>query len=305
MSAAPDHLAFTADGSGSRVVLVHGFTQTARSWAAVAAGLVRDHRTVSVDLPGHGASSRVQADLWRTADFVAGAGGRATYVGYSLGARACLHLALRHQHLVERLVLLGATAGIDDPVERAARRDADEALARSIETDGVDAFLDRWLDQPLFAGLPASARTGQALVDRRTNTVEGLASSLRLCGTGTMDPPLWDRLAELRVPVLVLAGSFDPKFTALGHRLADGIGPNARFEAVPGAGHAAHLEQADGFTRVLRSWLDVSRSSGGDGDAQGQQAPEQELDLTGADQHGDQVGSEGALEHQQHGPLSQ
>lgn len=287
------------------MVLVHGFTQTSRSWEAVAAGLAGDHRVVSVDLPGHGASSLVRADLWRTADLLAEAGGRATYVGYSLGARACLHLTLRHQHLVERLVLLGATAGIDDPVERAARRNADDALARGIEADGVEAFLDRWLAEPLFAGLPASARTGAALADRRTNTVEGLASSLRLAGTGTIDPPLWDRLAELEAPTLVLAGAYDTKFTALGRRLAGGIGPNARFDAVPGAGHAAHVENPDGFTAKLRRWLDESGSSGGDGDAQGQQAPESELDLAGADQDGDEIGPAGALEHQQHRPLGQ
>ena len=81
------------------------------------------------------------------------AGGTGTYVGYSMGGRVSLHAALAHPDAVERLVLIGATAGIDDPDERAARREADDRLADHIEAVGVPAFIDEWLANPLFAGL--------------------------------------------------------------------------------------------------------------------------------------------------------
>ena len=238
-------------GSGPRLVLVHGFTQTGRSWGRVAGDLAADHEVVRVDAPGHGRSAAVRATLPEGGALVAEAGGPGTYVGYSMGGRLCLHAAVARPDAVAGLVLLGATGGIDEPPERQARRDADEVLALRLEADGLDAFLEGWLQLPLFAGLPADAA---GLDDRRENTVEGLASSLRLAGTGTQEP-LWDRLASLAMPVLVLAGERDTKFAALAERLTASIGVNATRALVPGAGHAAHLERPDAFLAIVRPWL--------------------------------------------------
>ena len=243
-------LAQETDGAGPRLVLVHGFTQTARCWGPVAADLAGDHEVVRVDAPGHGGSAPVAADLAATADLLA-TFGPATFVGYSMGGRMCLELAHRHPDAVEALVLTSATAGIEDEEERAARRASDEALAERIEAEGVDAFLDHWLSLPLFAGLPPEGRFD---AERRTNTAAGLAASLRLAGTGTQQPS-WGRLAELSMPVLVVAGADDAKFTALAHRLADPIGANATLVVVPGAGHTTHLEAPDAFLAALRPWL--------------------------------------------------
>lgn len=245
-----EELAADTEGAGPRLVLVHGFTQTGRCWGPLAADLAADHEVVRVDAPGHGRSAAVRADLAATADLLA-ALGPATYVGYSMGGRVCLETALRLPEAVGALVLVGATAGIDDPDERAARRTSDEALARRVEAEGVDAFLDHWLSLPLFAGLPPEGRFD---AERRANTAPGLASSLRLAGTGTQEPS-WDRLATLTMPVLVVAGADDAKFTALAHRLADAIGDNATLAVVPGAGHTTHLEAPDAFLAVLRPWL--------------------------------------------------
>jgi 2-succinyl-6-hydroxy-2,4-cyclohexadiene-1-carboxylate synthase len=241
----------------ARLILLHGFTQTAHSWRRPADALrARGHEVVALDLPGHGRgigpSHLVEGDLWDGAESVAGSGGRGTWVGYSMGARLALHVALARPEVVERLVLLGGTAGIDDPAERTDRRAHDQALASRIETIGVDAFLDTWLAQPLFAGRPSDEAE---LAGRRTNTAAGLASSLRHWGTGTMDPPLWDRLGELTMPTLILAGAADPKFTALGRRMADTIGATATVAAVPAAGHAAHLERPDAFAELVDAWL--------------------------------------------------
>jgi 2-succinyl-6-hydroxy-2,4-cyclohexadiene-1-carboxylate synthase len=238
-------------GSGPRIVLVHGFAQTQACWGEAGDALASDHEVVRVDAPGHGGSADVRADLAGTADLLADSGGPATYLGYSMGGRMVLHLALTHPQVVRGMVLVGATAGVDDPIEREARQVADDALAVAIEVDGMDAFLDRWLALPLFAGLDehTAFRT-----ERLANTTDGLASSLRLAGTGQQEP-VWDRLGAITAPTLVVAGADDEKFGALGRRIADGIGANATFEAVPGAGHSAHLEQPDAFLDVLRPWL--------------------------------------------------
>jgi 2-succinyl-6-hydroxy-2,4-cyclohexadiene-1-carboxylate synthase len=238
-------------GRGSPVVLVHGFTQSRRCWGALPTALAGRHQVIAVDAPGHGLSSHVRADLWETAAHLAILDDHATFVGYSMGARMVLHVAITHPERVERLVLVSGTAGIEDPAERAARRERDEELAASIERDGVDVFLARWLDQPLFATLPPHARDDEA---RRENTVEGLASSLRLAGTGTQEP-LWGRLSALTMPVLLVTGALDQRFTSHAERMAGLIGPNATVHTIPSAGHACHREKADAFERVLNDWL--------------------------------------------------
>ena len=238
-----------SQGRGPRVVLVHGFTQTRESWHAVTDLLAADHEVVAVDVPGHGGSSGVRADLWTGADLLATTVGPATYVGYSMGGRLVLHVALAHPKVVDGLVLLGATAGIDDDDERAARRAADERLAAEIEADGVDAFLERWLAQPIFEGLTPDPID---LAARRANAADGLASSFRLAGTGTMDPPLWDRLGAITAPTLVAAGERDAKFRTLGDRLVGAIPGAGALRVIEAAGHAAHLEQPAAFADVVR-----------------------------------------------------
>jgi 2-succinyl-6-hydroxy-2,4-cyclohexadiene-1-carboxylate synthase len=230
---------------------VHGFTQTGRCWGPVADDLARDHEVVRIDAPGHGRSAAVRAGLADAADPLAEAGGPGTWLGYSLGGRYCLHLALARPDVVEALVVLGATGGLDSEEARAERMAADEALARSLEADGLEPFLDRWLALPLFGGLSPEAQHRAA---RLENDPAALAASLRQAGTGTQ-APLWDRLAALAMPVLVLAGERDERFAALGERLVGAIGDNATLALVPGAGHAAHLEQPAAFLAVLRPWL--------------------------------------------------
>lgn len=239
------------------VVLLHGFTQTRRCWAPVDQALAAHRRIVALDAPGHGDAADIATDLWGAAEHFATQlrdavpAGPATVVGYSMGGRMALHLALAHPELVGRLVLIGATAGIDDPAERAARRRSDHELATRLEQIGVSRFLDEWLALPLFAGLPAE-RAHRA--EREHNTAAGLASSLRLAGTGSQ-APLWDRLREITAPMLVVTGARDERFTALGARLVAGLGADAAPTVVPDAGHSAHLEQPERFVDALERFL--------------------------------------------------
>jgi 2-succinyl-6-hydroxy-2,4-cyclohexadiene-1-carboxylate synthase len=239
------------EGDGPPIVLVHGFTQTGRCWGREASDLATDHEVIRVDAPGHGRSADILAGLRTGGRLIADQGGEATYLGYSMGARFCLHIALSNPELVRGLVLVSGTAGIEDPEERAQRRDQDERTAARIKAEGLEAFLDAWLAQPLFAGLSDD----KAFRDERLeNTVTGLMSSLHQAGTGSQDPS-WHRLSGLTMPVLVIAGGRDEKFTALARRMADEIGANATLALIPDAGHAVHLEQPDAFLRVLRQWL--------------------------------------------------
>jgi 2-succinyl-6-hydroxy-2,4-cyclohexadiene-1-carboxylate synthase len=250
---AADHLAAPPGHSPrGRVVLVHGFTQTRASWTTVAAELNGDgYDVVSVDAPGHGDSGDRRLDLASAAAALGETGGAATYVGYSMGGRLALHLAVAEPQLVERLVLVSTTAGIDDEAARAARRADDERLAKELERDGVAAFVDRWLTLPLFANLRSE---DAQLAARLANTADGLASSLRMAGTGAQRSQ-WTELASLPMPVLLVVGERDTKFTAIAERMAALIA-DARLEVVRGAGHAVHLEQPAEFLVSLRRWLE-------------------------------------------------
>jgi 2-succinyl-6-hydroxy-2,4-cyclohexadiene-1-carboxylate synthase len=239
------------DGHGPRLVLVHGFAQNRDCWGPIGVDLAKDHEVVRVDAPGHGRSSTFHAGLRTGARLIADQGGQATYLGYSMGARFVLHLGLANPELVDRLIVVGGTGGIDDPDARADRRRNDEALAHRLEREGVGPFVDAWLALPLFAGLSPEMRFLEA---RKENTVQGLAESLRQAGTGSQDP-LWSSLAQLEMPVLVVAGGNDAKFRAEAHRLVGSIGANADLVLVADAGHAAHLEQPAAFLSLLREWL--------------------------------------------------
>ena len=245
-------------GAGPRLVLAHGFTQTSRVWAGMDHDLARDHQVVAVDMPGHGRSAAVRSSLVDGALQLGAIGGRAAYLGYSMGARFCLHLALARPQLVESLILISGTAGIDDPDERLERLKSDGALADRLdpaEGDGaaqpVEEFLRTWMANPMFSGIDSDA---DGLTERLTNTGPGLASSLRRAGTGTQ-LPLWEKLERLTMPVLVITGGNDVKFSRLGVRLTDAVAGRASLAVVPGSGHAPHLQHPDVVADLVRSHL--------------------------------------------------
>lgn len=235
------------------LVLAHGFSQTGRAWGALPDLLGGRRPLVAVDLAGHG-STPVAQDLPEAAHRLGRDGGWGTYLGYSLGGRIALHLALAQPDLVAGLVLVGAHPGIEDGDERTERRQADGTLADHLLAVGLETFLDEWLAQPLFASLPPEA---DQRAERLTNDPAALATTLRNLSTGRQ-VPLWDRLPALAMPVLVLAGERDDKYTRLGRQAVAAIGANAAFETVPDAGHAAHLEQPEFVAQRIRAFLTAS-----------------------------------------------
>ena len=225
-----------------RLVLVPGFTQQAVAWGRVRTHLPSDLDAVALDVP-------TGLGFVETAAAIGELGGRAVYAGYSMGGRLCLRLAVDRPDVVRGLVLLSASAGIADATERAARRDVDEQLARDVERDGVDAFLDRWLHQPLFATLPPEAAGLET--HRAGNTVATLTHALRALGPGTQEP-LWDRLGDLEPPLFPVAGTLDEKYVDIAFEMAKRVGPDVHPVLIGGAGHAVHLEQPEAVAAVLR-----------------------------------------------------
>jgi 2-succinyl-6-hydroxy-2,4-cyclohexadiene-1-carboxylate synthase len=230
--------------------MVHGFTQTSRCWGPLRDALEERHDVIAIDAPGHGDAGAVSADLPEAGELMWDAAGPATYLGYSMGGRIVLHTALEHPDGVEGLVLISATAGIEDPDSRAERRRADDELAEHVLRIGSTAFVAEWLARPMFAGIPTGLRHES---ERARNSPDGLAMSLRRCGTGTQQP-LWERLPDLTVPTLVIAGAEDARFAAIAGRMADLL-PDVTLAVVDGAGHSAHLERPDAVIDLVTSWL--------------------------------------------------
>jgi len=253
-------LAVRVHGSGRRIVLVHGFTQSKSSWHVIVDQLGKLYEVVAIDLPDHADSGEVHASsLEEAADLVGRAGGRASYVGYSLGGRVCLTLALNRPELIESLVLVGATPGILADADRATRVAADNALANRLDPSDASSpaleledFLTEWLAGPLFAHLTSEQAN---LASRRGSTTAGLARSLRTTGTGTQVPS-HDRLGELLMPVLLVAGANDARFSAIAREMAGAIGPGASTAFIDGAGHAAPFEQPRAFAELVANFLE-------------------------------------------------
>lgn len=232
------------------IVLLHGFTQTGRSWEPTVAALGERYRALAPDLRGHGAAADARPVSFEAVreDVLALAPERFALAGYSMGGRIALGLALAAPERISRLVLVGASPGIADAQERRARRAADEALAERIERDGIEAFAREWAALPLFADQPPPvAQAAHAM--RLSQSPAGLAAALRGLGAGVMEP-LWERLPELAIPTTLVAGERDAKFRALAERMAAAT-PQAALEVVPGAGHAVQLEAPAALAAIL------------------------------------------------------
>jgi 2-succinyl-6-hydroxy-2,4-cyclohexadiene-1-carboxylate synthase len=255
-------LNYFVSGTGTPVTLLHGFTQSGRSWLELISKMPKGRQWIVPDLRGHG-ETRTRAGapcsmdaclrdlemLWNELGVIS-----THLAGYSMGGRLALHVAARRPERILSLLTIGAHAGLE-PEAREGRRLGDEALASRIENEGLAAFVNYWSSLPLFAGLE---RRGPAFVasiraERMSNDGEGLACSLRGMGAGVMEP-LWDDLAPLTIPCTFVAGQLDRGYVSSARRLAATV-RDGRVQVVPRAGHTVHLERPEAFARVLADHL--------------------------------------------------
>ncbi len=262
-------LGYTESGDSHQpaILFLHGFMGSGADWAETISALDERYYCVAPDLPGQGCSlglppedytiegaTRTLLDLLDGLEI-----SRAALVGYSMGGRLALHAALRRPRLLGGLVIVGASAGIEDAAAREERRSADERLAGWMEGHSIEEIVAAWEGLPVFAGqsreLRESLRPG-----RLSHVPQELASLLRTAGQGTL-PPVWDRLGEITSPTLLVAGEADDAYVRSAYRMSEAL-PRGRARLVPGSGHAPQLEQPDAFARVLVEFLEEALPAG-------------------------------------------
>lgn len=271
------HVRRWGDAAQIPIVLLHGFMQSGDGWWVVAPHLAQDHCVYAFDLIGHGASDKpAQRDsysLAREADAVAaflaevvepaaaasmpasGIRHRAHLLGYSMGGRVALEVALQHGDLLYSLVLESASIGPVDEGEREQSAQRDAAWAQRLRAESIEEFVSYWETLPLFATQQRlSESLGRAVrAERLANEAEIMANVIEGMGQHTMRLRS-ETMAMLEctwTPVFYLCGTRDEKYRLLAEEfLKEGFEAKAIM-----AGHNTHLEAPEYFLDAVRAFF--------------------------------------------------
>ena len=258
-------------GSGPPVVLIHGITSTADTWAPAMRGLSRGHTLIAPDLLGHGASAKPRGDYSLGAfasgvrDILAALGhDRVTVVGHSLGGGVAMQFAYQFPERTERLVLV-SSGGLGREVSM---------LLRAAALPGAELVLPflvpGWLGSTLgrigSAGSRLGLRTGHDMGEMlrgflSLNDAESRAAFLHTL-RAVIDPGGQrvnghDRLyLAAHLPTLLVWGDGDPVIPVEHGRAAHEAMPGSQLEIFPNCGHFPHLDDPVRFAEILSDFLE-------------------------------------------------
>ena len=246
------------------IVFLHGFTGSTNTWKKIVAQLPSNIRCIAVDLIGHGKTAAPALVEFYSMDFQVELLHELFHhlqldtfslVGYSMGGRVALSYAVRYPSGIKHLLLESASAGLMDEKQRTIRKQADDTLAEKILENGIESFVNKWENIPLFASqksLPAEVQ--QEIRSERIQQREiGLANSLRGMGTGVM-PELWGKLDTLTMSVTLVNGQLDEKFVQLNNEMQERI-EKANHLIIPAVGHAIHVENPTKFATIVKETI--------------------------------------------------
>ena len=252
------------DASKKSILFFHGFTGSAKDWNDVSQKIDKRFNKLALDLIGHGKSSSPSAVSYYSAESLANQieqvliGLRIKEIvlcGYSMGGRVALNFTINKPDYVKGLILESSTAGFRNEKERTGRKNTDEELAGFIEKNSLEDFANMWLNQELFGTLRrfSNDRIKKIQEERANNSKIGLANSLRGFGTGVM-PYLGSELVKLKIPVLLITGGLDEKFTRINQNLKK-VMRSSKHKIISTAGHNTHLEEPKKFVEAVNGFL--------------------------------------------------
>ncbi|MBW4488866.1 MAG: 2-succinyl-6-hydroxy-2,4-cyclohexadiene-1-carboxylate synthase [Trichocoleus desertorum ATA4-8-CV12] len=259
------HYSFQGNLDQPLILFLHGFLGDCHDFDPVISLLADQFCCLTVDLPGHGKTEVRGGDKFYTMSQTAQGLiqlleqltiSTCSLVGYSMGGRLALYLALHFPQFFHRVVLESTSPGLQTAAERSQRRKHDTQLADQLETEDFSNFLRRWYSQPLFASLQQHPDFEQIVKHRLNNHPKALAQSLRYMGTGHQ-PALWQRLPENQLPLLLLVGEQDAKFRAVNTEMA-GLCPQAKLRILGDCGHNIHWENPSLFAQQVGEFLAIA-----------------------------------------------
>ncbi len=238
---------------GPVLVLLHGYTDSYRSFELALPLLPRDFRVYALDQRGHGDSSRPEC-CYSQSDFAADAVAfldalglqRATFVGHSMGSFIAQQVALEYPERVEALVLIGSAPTVHGNPVALELQSAVDTLSDPIDPDFVREFQastfvrpipPSFLDTAVSESLKVPAHIWQAALD------------------GLIAEDHSSQLGEISAPTLVVGGDQDGFFPAEQQRaLAEAL-PNATLSLYEDTGHAPHVELPHRFVQDLKQFV--------------------------------------------------
>ena len=227
--------------------------------------LGNDFYCLNIDLPGHGKTQVLENDCYSMAktaqeliNLLDELKVRPRFLaGYSMGGRLALFLTLNFPQYFDKVILESASPGLPTKEERLERVKRDEQIARklvrSIEKDDFRKFLDNWYSQPIFGNIKNHPQFEQMIENRLQNNPTELTKSLRFMGTG-VQPSLWDKLQENKIPMLLLVGENDRKFIDINTRMAQ-VNDLCQLKIIENAAHNIHLENTSLFVENTQYFL--------------------------------------------------
>lgn len=260
------------------IVFLHGFLGTSHDWVPIMKAISANSRCISIDLPGHGDSnvmwhinkkskrisfkSMVDILMKLICEITSGS---VILVGYSMGARIALYMALKYDEKIARAVLISGSPGLLDEETRRIRTCQDEARARYLLSYGLLCFLKTWYEKGFWKSLREHPHFQRIMENRAEHhDIQSLAKTLTGLSIGRQIP-LWNDLKQCKKHLLFIVGEKDTKFKHISqqmlHEVRSGsVGRDQLSEMaiVPDCGHAVHLENPLAVIDLLSKFLSKS-----------------------------------------------
>ena len=255
-------LFYEDSGEGPAIILLHGYTGSHKDWAAQIPVLAEKYRVIAMDHRGHGKSAapssasdysiRIMAEDARGLLRHLGID-RSCIMGHSMGGFMAFELVLAYPDMVSALVLVDTSSG---EFERAPgfaelRAQLDE-LAR---TEGMEAAFEH-----NAANNPMTREQFEKHPERREISKQKMLETsvdgyVYVADSFSRWESLTPRLAEIKVPTLIVVGDEDAPFIKASRVTEESIA-NSKLVFIAGSGHSPHEEVPDAFNDALLSFLD-------------------------------------------------